>query len=521
MPRTQQSAMKSTGGVSVKMPPPKARSSRDLRDVEMSPPQLSVPMRRQPDSVATKLANWCYSCMDGGNLLACDLCERVICTMRCLEIPILFEELEKSSSSYRFQGGTCREGGLEVVHSFASWQDWRGGRRDSKWSGETAKGNDSAIRRGWWDDVRRGDRLTVVGSLGARWRGSEIDRESIGGRLKAGDRAITRGWMAGTFPFSDVPSSTVTLYNGLYKGRFTNNLDTNIKAFPNQPTKILGPFFLTYAAAQHNSKSLVILHFTLETINTEGSPANVVHQFLQPFFSSGSLLLEEVKFNIFDEEDADAHADKMEHLAGTISRKHRGAPVWLFITTHGDKDRGDLFYNTKAADFVDTFFDMVLTESIMDVLRTRSTTCFMMVCGGLVTFPESQRDLIKVFNSLLIDMSQRVILESYDISNFIGNLISSSPIIARHTSIIHLCITEKGTSSVQYLWAHKAIQPWGKRLPPQCDKCGSFRSWDKPVHVPASGANRVGYSFRCTGTMPEGVIEVKNGWMTLPWPSTF
>ncbi|KAH9984339.1 hypothetical protein BJV77DRAFT_966235 [Russula vinacea] len=393
----------------------------------MSPPQSSVPMRRQPDSVATKLTDWCYSCMDGGNLLACDLCERVICTMRCLEIPISFEELEKSSSSYRF------------------------------------------------------------------------------------------------------------LYFGLYKGRFTNNLDTNIKAFPNQPTKILGPFFLTYAAAQHNSKSLVILHFTLETINTEGSSANVVHQFLQPFFSSGSLLLEEVKFNIFDEEDADAHANKMEHLAGTISRKHRRAPVWLFITTHGDKDRGDLFYNTKAANFVDTFFDMVLTESIMDVLRTRSTMCFMMVCGGLVTFPESQRDLIKVFNSLLIDMSQRVILESYDISNFIGNLINSSPIITRHTSIIHLCITEKGTSSVQYLWAHKAIQPWGKCLPPQCDKCGSFQSWDKPVHVPASGANRVRYSFRCTGTtvngsecmnvltfyQPEGVIEVKNGWMTLPWPSTF
>ena len=51
------------------------------------------------------------------------------------------------------------------------------------------------------------------GTVGACWRGSGIDRESIGGRLKAGDRAITRGWMAGTFPFSDDPSSTVTLYN--------------------------------------------------------------------------------------------------------------------------------------------------------------------------------------------------------------------------------------------------------------------------------------------------------------------
>ena len=51
------------------------------------------------------------------------------------------------------------------------------------------------------------------GTVGACWRGSGIDRESIGGRLKAGNRAITRGWMAGTFPFSDDPSSTVTLYN--------------------------------------------------------------------------------------------------------------------------------------------------------------------------------------------------------------------------------------------------------------------------------------------------------------------
>ena len=46
-----------------------------------------------------------------------------------------------------------------------------------------------------------------------RWRVGLKDWEWRVGRLKADDRAITRGWMAGTFPFSADPRSTVTLYN--------------------------------------------------------------------------------------------------------------------------------------------------------------------------------------------------------------------------------------------------------------------------------------------------------------------
>ncbi|KAH9984520.1 hypothetical protein BJV77DRAFT_966057 [Russula vinacea] len=180
---------------------------------------------------------------------------------------------------------------------------------------------------------------------------------------------------------------------------FTDDLNTNTKVYPKQPAKILGPFFLTYREKQENAKSLVLLHFTLETISTAGSPASMVYQFLQPFFTEGSLLFQEVKFNIYNEDDAGIHADRMEDLARIISKKHDGTPVWLFITTHGDQECGDLFYNAKAANYVDSFFDTVLTESVMNVLQTRNTTCFMMVCGGLVTFSDSQCDLCKIFNS--------------------------------------------------------------------------------------------------------------------------
>ena len=139
-----------------------------------------------------------------------------------------------------------------------------------------------------------------------------------------------------------------------------------------------------------------------------------------------------------------------------------------------------------------------------------------------------------LLSSLILDMMQHIIMESYDMSNFIGNLIASSPITGWHTSIIHLSITTEGIKSVQYVWAHKTMQPWGKQLPAQYDKCGLFQLWDKAVFIPASDANWGGLSFKCTGTtlngskcthiitsyQPEELIEVKNNWMTLPWPHT-
>ncbi|KAH9974873.1 hypothetical protein BJV77DRAFT_968328 [Russula vinacea] len=52
----------------------------------------------------------------------------------------------------------------------------------------------------------------------------------------------------------------------------------------------------------------------------------------------GSLLFQEVKFNIYNEDDAGIHADRMEDLARIISKKHDGTPVWLFITTMGTRN---------------------------------------------------------------------------------------------------------------------------------------------------------------------------------------
>jgi hypothetical protein len=137
-----------------------------------------------------------------------------------------------------------------------------------------------------------------------------------------------------------------------------------------------------------------------------------------------------------------------------------------------------------------------------------------------------------LLSSLLVDMANRIIVESHQIDHFINDLLKSAPVVARHTSIVHLSAFGNRVKSVQYIWANKFMQPWGKRLPAQCSECLSFRPWDKPVSTGGSDGNV--YLFKCRGTKangsgcaniltfkkPAGFISASDDWITLSWPST-
>ena len=49
---------------------------------------------------------WCYSCMDGGMLVICDLCNRAICMTRCITLPLNYEDLT-SAKNLSFACPTC------------------------------------------------------------------------------------------------------------------------------------------------------------------------------------------------------------------------------------------------------------------------------------------------------------------------------------------------------------------------------------------------------------------------------
>ncbi|KAH9986026.1 hypothetical protein BJV77DRAFT_1071151 [Russula vinacea] len=187
--------------------------------------------------------------------------------------------------------------------------------------------------------------------------------------------------------FEELEKSSSFIILWALQGRFTNNLDTNIKAFPNQPTKILGPFF---SVRSRTAQLKVFGHPSLHlgNINTEGSPQMWYINFAA-VLQLGSLLLEEVKFNIFDEEDADHMPTKWN--IWLVLYQGNIVESCLALYHHHDKDRGDLFYTRK--------LQILLTLSRLWMSEDKKHHVLHDGLGGLVTFPESQRDLIKVFNS--------------------------------------------------------------------------------------------------------------------------
>jgi hypothetical protein len=62
-------------------------------------------------------------------------------------------------------------------------------------------------------------------------------------------------------------------------------------------------------------RRLIILHLTLKTITTRGSPANLVHGFLSAFFrDEDALIFEEVPFDLEGKGDG-THTAYMKTLA--------------------------------------------------------------------------------------------------------------------------------------------------------------------------------------------------------------
>ena len=142
-----------------------------------------------------------------------------------------------------------------------------------------------------------------------------------------------------------------------------------------------------------------------------------------------------------------------------------------------------------------------------------------------------------LLSSFLIDMAQVTILENMDASLFVESLSRSSPLVTRHTSLIHIKqrknangIAIGGVEGMKHDWTHPTVRPWGEPLLAQCPKCFSLRAWEP---VADSGSDDLW--FRCKGAnlhrshcghllrveKPPGQVDLTYGrstWMSRPWP---
>lgn len=127
------------------------------------------------------------------------------------------------------------------------------------------------------------------------------------------------------------------LYNKLAPGRNKDekfDLVASDAAFPKYPAEVPGVFSLGFKAKVSRDISLfvhkvyvvqmwdvqfVILHFIYYDIDSGGSPARLVYNYLKGFFKKkGSLLFKEYRINIKDDEAQMFHNDAMKQLANEL-----------------------------------------------------------------------------------------------------------------------------------------------------------------------------------------------------------
>jgi hypothetical protein len=112
-------------------------------------------------------------------------------------------------------------------------------------------------------------------------------------------------------------------------------------------------------------------------------------------------------------------------------------------------------------------------------------------------FAFTARGLIpSILTSFLVDVAQKVIVDSADIDTFLISILDSAPSVARHTAVIHITNKDTGVEGSRYVWSSSQFQPWAQHLPVQCPTCFSFRPW--PRDGGKKGVNSC-MVFKCQG----------------------
>jgi hypothetical protein len=117
------------------------------------------------------------------------------------------------------------------------------------------------------------------------------------------------------------------------------------------------PFFLPVRVQLETSKRseisashILIIHFKLVDHVTTGSPVDIIHQFLAPYFPYGGLRKLDVVFDLGTPFKVKGYNEKCMELAKDVIEQDYYKSVCIVITTHTDDDRGDPFIGRKQGD---------------------------------------------------------------------------------------------------------------------------------------------------------------------------
>ncbi|KAI6137274.1 hypothetical protein F5141DRAFT_1209602 [Pisolithus sp. B1] len=234
-----------------------------------------------------------------------------------------------------------------------------------------------------------------------------------------------------------------------------------------------------------------LLHLHLEGLAQDigHSQVAMLHSFLQAYFPQGDYNFSQLSFNLGTPESMDAYDKAASDLANTLSAYSR---VVLFLTTHSDEDRGDLFtgyINKKPVAYKVLPFLQLLLKPLSKIINGADIIFY--VCGSVVTNPQSFNGVKEVAQQsmLLFDaqhlqlastvpylqsLLDNTIIQGFPISSAAKVALNDCGMLGRHSNIILFTWQEEALVVEKFLWTDKHLKPWGHLLPVQCPQCGTI-----------------------------------------------
>ncbi|KAI5984399.1 hypothetical protein F5J12DRAFT_787580 [Pisolithus orientalis] len=229
--------------------------------------------------------------------------------------------------------------------------------------------------------------------------------------------------------------------------------------------------------------STAIIHLHLESLELGHAPVHILHTMLQGYFTQDTYHFSQLPFNFATEESRAAYDTAASKLASSLTTF---AKVVIFLTTHTDEDRGNLFSGTENKVPIAT-----------EVFEGGDLIFF--VCGSTVRKEESFQGLkaavqhFKPRSMLLFDAERLQLVTTIP---FLMSVLDSTLVqgfhvqsAVRHSNIILMLWQEKVVVE-KFIWTDKFIRPWGQQLPAQCPQCYSIQKWE-------AGCSGQTYSYEC------------------------
>ncbi|KAI5983994.1 hypothetical protein F5J12DRAFT_787677 [Pisolithus orientalis] len=264
------------------------------------------------------------------------------------------------------------------------------------------------------------------------------------------------------------------------------------------PLVVIGGFeHATTSEVAGNSTAIIHLH--LESLELGHAPVHILHTMLQGYFRQDTYHFSQLPFNFATEESRAAYDTAASKLASSLTTF---AKVVIFLTTHTDEDRGDLFSGMEnkvpiATEVFELQFLQGLLLPLSNIVKGGDLIFF--VCGSTVRKEQSFQGLkaavrhFKPRSMLLFDAERLQLVTTIP---FLMSVLDSTLVqgfhvqsAVRHSNIILMLWQEKVVVE-KFVWTDKFIRPWGQQLPAQCHQCYSIQKWE-------AGCSGQTYSYEC------------------------